>query len=518
MNHGDRDTFFISDDGNVFGIAFDSIFEQEQLDVYNQFFMSSKRNFKNLSSLILETYNEIFLNDKGAVKEELALVLFNILNAKVNLAVNESKGTFTSYDSFIEILDKIINDGNQLLIKTIDTYVNENYALSLDKTTQETKDKKKKVNEELQFSDNHAKELLKIAYLYRIMIPVISVYFVLNKSSLVSEATDDEDFEELEFDDVNSNIFAHLFETFAKNPKALRNKLYKLTYSRISRTAYSDKRFWSAAKNVAITKDTEALEIYKKLLTNAIPKLSIEEDKNVISFLQSVINNQIDFLFQNKFKHKIIPLGNNVERYGDEDDDDVSEFERLELQMTRKDEGSYLIRKLNISEIVPTIPEKLDVGVTDIEVKELAKVLKRNSIQEEIMVILTSKYFEDKEALKFVDIYQYCYLLIACKKYLEAHKFVYLPQILTAKCEKHRERVNICGKKVRPEILKSKKFKELFDEKYKNFSEDVENPFLAFVGTTYSSVFLDDEGKEIFDSSVKVAKIAEEMLDLARLI
>ena len=32
--------------------------------------------------------------------------------------------------------------------------------------TQETKDKKKRVNEELQFSDAHAKALLKIAYLY----------------------------------------------------------------------------------------------------------------------------------------------------------------------------------------------------------------------------------------------------------------------------------------------------------------------------------------------------------------
>lgn len=475
--------------------------------------MSSKRNFKNLSPTIMETYETLFLKDDGTLNEDLALILFNLLNAKVILMTRENE---VSYDEFIEIMNKIINDGNKLLIKTIETYVTKNYALSLDKITETMKESKKKVNEELQVSDSHAIDLIKISYLYRVMIPIISMYFITNKASL--NLPSDEDIDDLEFDEVNSSIFAYLFDTFAENPEALRNKLFKLTYSRISKTAYSDKRFWSAAKNVGITKDTEALEIFKKLLTNAIPKLSIDPDKNVISFLQSVIKNQIDFLFQNKFKHKIIPLGNNLERYGDEDSDDMSEFERLEIQSSRKDEGAYLIRKANISNVISNLGEKMDVGVTDLEVKELLKTLNRNEVQERIIAILTFKYFNDKEALKYMNVYQYAYVLIACKKYLETHKFVYLPQILTAKCEKHRERLNICGKKVRPEILNSKKYRDLFEEKYKNFSDEVESPFLGFIGTVYSSVFKNENDEEIFDSSVKVAKIAEEILDLARLI
>ena len=38
--------------------------------------------------------------------------------------------------------------------------------------------------------------------------------------------------------------------------------------------------------------------------------------------------------------------------------------------------------------------------------------IKRNAIQEQIIALLTFKYFDDKDALKFVDFYQYCYLLI----------------------------------------------------------------------------------------------------------
>jgi len=371
------------------------------------------------------------------------------------------------------------------------------------------------------------------------MIPIISVYFFYNKGSFnntpvkpvnidvddeVDEETEteyqDEDVEEMEFDDINASIFSYLFDKFATNPDALRSKLYVLTRSGVSKTAYSDKRFWLAAKNVAITDKTETLEIYKKILTNAIPKLSIDGDKNVVSFLQAVINNQVDFLFQNKFKYRFVPIGNNELSFSTDDNDDsnMTEFERMEILQSRKDEGSYLIRKLNIKEAIEQIPKHFNVGVSDAEVKDMMQKIKRNAIQERIIASLTFKYFDDKDALKYVDFYQYCYLLIACKKYLLQQKYKYLPLILTANCEKHRERLNISGKKVRPEILNSKAYKDLIAEKYPNFADEVESPFVSFIGTVYSSVFKDDDGNEIFDSTVKVGKIAEEIVNLAKLI
>lgn len=487
--------------------------------------MSSKRNFKNLSPSILSTYEELFLDEEGSIKDEAQLIFFNILKSKSDIMVSDS----ISYEKFIECLDVIMNSGDNLLINMINKFVEDNYALTLDKITQETKDKKKKVNTELQFSDNHAKDLLKISYLYRVLIPIISVYFYYNKSSFNSvkpqdlengEMIPESELEELQFDEVNTNIFAYLFDKFATNPEALRNKLYRLTYSGVSKTAYSDKRFWLAAKNVAITERSEALEIYKKILTNAIPKLSIEGDKNVISFLQSVINNQVDFLFQNKFKYHFSTLGGTDTHYSTDDDDDssMSESERLEILSTRKNEGSYIIRKMNIKDVLEKLPEKFGVGVSDAEVKELMKKLTRNQIQEQIISLITFKYFQDKDALKFISFYEYCYLVIICTKYLQQYKFIYLPQILNAKCEKHRERISISGKKVRPEILNSKKYLDMINSRYSNFAAEIEAPFLSFIGTVYSSVFKDDNGEEIFDSTVKVGKIAEEIVDLAKLV
>ena len=522
---GSEDNFFVANNGSYFGIAFDKLFGQPQLSIYNTFEMSSKRNFKNLTPALLDTYKELFLDGDGVLNDECELIFFNILKTKSDIMVSENN---ISYNQFVNYMEMIISSGDNLLIKIIDEFVDSHYALELDKATQDAKDKKRKVNEELQFSDAHAKELLKIAYLYRVMIPIISIYFTYNKGSFnttkeaLSDSNDleqeltEEDIEEIEFEEVNSSIFAYLFDKFASNPEALRNKLYRLTYSGVSKTNYSDHRFWLAAKNVAITDKTEALDIYKKLLTNAIPKLSIDSDKNIVSFLQSVINNQVEFLFKNKFKYHFTPIGNDTEAISTEDSDDsnMTEFERIEILQTRKDEGSYIIRKKNIEDTICRIPEKLDVGVSDAEVKDMMSKITRNSIQEEIIALMTFKYFNDKDALKYVSFYQYCYLLIACKKYLIEHKFIYLPMILTAKCEKHRDRINITGKKVKPQVLKSKKYQDLVNKRYSNFTNEIEGPFLSFVGTVYSSVFTDSDGNEIFDSSIKVGKIAEEIVSL----
>ena len=513
---GNEDSFYVSNGGNIFGIAFDKIFEHQALEPYNNFTLTSKRNFKNLATQILESYEELFLNEGGRFKDELALILYNILNVKKKIILGEVK----SFESFRKAIDLITDSGNGLLLRTVSDYIETNYALTLDKITAETKEKKKKVNEELQFLDSHAKDLLKIAYTYRVLIPVIAVYFDFNKALFNGKFDEDEDGEDSSFVDAVNEIFNYLFEKVAKeNTEALKNKLYKLTMSRISKTAFSDKRFWTMAKQLSITIETETLEIYKKIMNNAIGKLSIDADKNIISFLQSVINNQIDFLFQSKFKYKFIPLSNNNEKYGiSNDDDDMSDFEKMEILMTRRDEGAYIVRKLNIADTLERIPEYLGVGVEEAEVTEMLKTLNRNTVQEEIVALITFKYFKDRDALKFINFYQYCYLVIACKKFLEAHRLKYISQIIVSDCEKHRERLNICGRRVRPEILSSKKYNDIFNAKYQYFSEDVERPLLAFIGTVYSSTFKDKNGNEIFDSSVKVGRIAEELLDLIQLI
>ena len=66
----------------------------------------------------------------------------------------------------------------------------------------------------------------------------------------------------------------------------------------------------------------------------------------------------------------------------DNEDGILQNLKELKFKQSRKDEGSYLIRKLNIKDVLEKIPEKDNVGVSDAEVKDMmTKIKKRNAIQ-----------------------------------------------------------------------------------------------------------------------------------------
>jgi hypothetical protein len=100
------------------------------------------------------------------------------------------------------------------------------------------------------------------------------------------------------------------------------------------------------------------------------------------------------------------------------------------------------------------------------------------------------------------------------KKFLEKHKFVLLTQILTSKCEKHRERVAITGTKIKQKIEESNRYKSLFEKKYIYFKENIDKQLSSMIATIYCSIFKDAQDNELFDSSIKIGNIAEELVEL----
>ena len=119
---GDENSVFVADNGNVFGIAFDKLFDQSQLNVYNAFEMSSKRNFKNLTPTILETYEELFFDKTGCMNFEAELVFFNLLSTKSNIMVAAANEQLTSYETFTEYMENIIEGGERTLYNIIDKF------------------------------------------------------------------------------------------------------------------------------------------------------------------------------------------------------------------------------------------------------------------------------------------------------------------------------------------------------------------------------------------------------------
>lgn len=514
--------FEAAEDGSKFTINFDQVLERDKLSVYNQFDMSAKRNFKMILNLIKETYETIFLDENGDLKENLQITFLQLLNAQSKIMQNQTMTT----TNFIEYLHKIAEAGNSALLSEIKQYVESGYSLTLDADTKKMKEKNKAaVNDQLIISDEYGKILIQIGCLERIMIPLISQFFIYNKAMFPTRSSvvqDDDESEDLLFGEVNQKIFNDLFilvagETVANN---IQNKLYKLVYSRIMRTSVSSGRFWSVARSVGISKESASLDIYAKLLSNSIPKLLLNKELNLVNFFSTIINNQIVFLFSNKFRCHYQTLNPNMSSGSlfESNDDSLTDLERLEIQLGHKNEGSLVLNEVITDEIIKNIDVNLGVAVTKEEINSALRYIHANPIQERIVSLITFRFFKCTDAIKRITAYDYAKILISCEKYLKQQKFVILPKLLISKCVKQRDRLAITGTRVKTKIEESKRYRELISTKYADFRSDIEKNIQAMISTIYSSSFIDESGNDVIDVSAKIGNVAEEIIDLCFII
>ena len=170
--------FESSEDGSKFIIKFDELFEKEKFKVYNQFDLSAKRNFKMINDLIKETYENIFLDENGQLKEHMQVCMLRILHVQSKIMRAET----LSVDNFLKLITTVTETADGLLLTEISKFVDDGYQLTLDEDTKKMKEKNKAVNDQLIISDDYAKTLIKIAYLDRLIIPLISQFFIYNKA------------------------------------------------------------------------------------------------------------------------------------------------------------------------------------------------------------------------------------------------------------------------------------------------------------------------------------------------
>ena len=506
-------------------INFETLFEKPKLEVYDQFDLSAKRNFKMIAGNILDTYKSVFLNedDEGneTFKENLSFCMLNILNCQSKIMRNSDLTT----QNFLSLIDTVITCAGNSLLNEIDKLIAEGYGLTLDETTKKMKKEKKSVNDQLIISDSQAKVLIKIAYIDRLMIPLISQYYIYNKSSFPDKSSiilsEDDDPNDLVFEEINQLIFLHIFNTVAgADSENILQKIYKLCYSRIILTSQNSKKFWNVAKNDGITKESASFDIYSKLISNSIPKIQLNKDLNLVNFLSTIIRNQIMFLFSNKFKthYQTINPSSTDGSLFESNDDNMSELEKLENHLSRKNEGSLIINRLSSDDVLNHIDEIFDVPISNEEINNNLAYVHSNPIQERIVSLLTYKHFNNTESIKQLNIFEYTKVLLCCAKYLEQRKFVLLPKLLLSKCIKEKERNSITGNKIKMQIESAKRYKELLTKKYNDFQIDVEKNIQSMIATIYNSSFVDLNGNDVFDASAKIIDLANEIIEFAFLI
>lgn len=143
--------------------------------------------------------------------------------------------------------------------------------------------------QELYFSEDHLKYLVKV-----IVISKITLLFTDNvHKDKMKEAKREiaRKIWDLEFVDADKKI-------------DIKNKIQKLISSRFVSTEYNEKRFWAAAKYANITITSQENLLYNEIRTDSI--LMLEFDKNPLSFLDVFLKNTIYYLSKRKFPLEFI--------------------------------------------------------------------------------------------------------------------------------------------------------------------------------------------------------------------
>jgi hypothetical protein len=415
-----------SEDRTKVVVRFDEIFGRSEIAHNNVFRLGSRKIFTNCLPLVVSDMNYIFENSKTVAFDylEMALRIREEGYTEEELLKDIYKGLFSSD-----------------LLWVIDNFVESTYDVGLDQQMKGARNP----NEELQFTDQHAKVAHKSAMAMRILIPIISEF--------------------LEVHDIRRNenllytIFQPLFDLFQSEGVDVETKIFKLVESRVVTTRYSDRVIWAQLRNVAT--DTVVLTrlLFKRIIIQILPKL--EHNRSVISFLHSVIRNYILYEFRTPFRLQYKPYNLNVR-----DGDGLSEFDKLEVSTVKVDEGLSLINRLTVRREIRCLLEEFGIVVGEPEVEYYEGALQINRLQTGLMSLFYAKHLGSCSSIYNATRKEYIILCIVMRRWLEENEFPVLAKYLTAAPEKYVEKKLVNKRQYLQRLYSSKRYKYLVNRKY----------------------------------------------------
>lgn len=468
-------------DPKILEIPFDELFDDPELAFLNKFDLKRKRSYCNISELIAGYSNKVYAKDRER-QNELPLA-FLIMKHKIEMKGFEDEEQFIS-----ELYENIFTP---YVIDLVNEVTDDNYILHLD--SQELD----KYNPGLQFNDHHAKILSSISTAMKLMIPLCADYTAKSPHIMTEDISR-----------FFLKCFDKLFEIFSPNV-AMLNKLYQSIHSRVIRTKYSDSTYWYYAAVMGVALEELIYNLSKKMIIDAIPKYTFE--KNMVSFNHVYIENNIKYSLKINFpiKYKILSLVDN-------DENGLSDFDKLTINTTKLNESTQCINKVDIQETIKKLKKTYDIRITKKEIDFYKENFSLNKLQRTMLFLYYGKYFSGIENLYNCDLHQYVKLLIIMQKKMRNENFTLLPELLTAKNVKLQER-KVPNKKNLIKIIESPKYKDIIETKYTYTQKPIietsqitqEIATILVNKFTYCSYKNPDNGKEIL---IKPDRLIEEML------
>ena len=448
-------------------IDFKELFKRD-LSQFNEFRITKRSYHKSLKTMV--PVIKEFIEDYDCLDYAYNILYFKFL-------IN-SKDTVISIDETIKYLkEKIFSD--KKLIKLINDEVDNNYELDLDSSMNVK-------NENLQITDELNKKYLKGAMLMKLLLPFIS--------AISDKVTDIEKLDRYIFE-----MFTECLLFINDYDDIILQKVFNIVSSRIIQTRYSDKDIWEFLR-----KQNKDIIIVIRLFNNYIlinNFLKIMNNTSMISYIDVILKNKIGHLFKLDYKvsHKALDY---YAATNNNDSNSLTEIDKLEATLLRKDKGLAFINEASIKLKVNELRKKYNLNEDFDNFKEMISINKFTKI---FLNIFYKKEFD----IVYKEDYVY-YLLYDMLDTLRRKGFKLIPKIITSEentIKNHNKRL------IKEKLSDSVKYKLLLD-KYKNI-DNLVNKDKNFINDLIVQIkqkrFIDkDTGKEL---ELEIEILNEEILD-----
>jgi len=375
-------------------------------------------------------------------------------------------------------MQNLIYDLNRYILQPsiygkIDRMVERNYSLVLMY--------KSRNNPQLQYTDHHAKVLMTISIAMNMIIPIITHFAYKHKIG---------DIDEYLLDYYDYILYAPQFHDVD-----IAAKLYETSVSNVSRNVKNNPIIWSMQDIRGKDMVTHSEGAVRNIIINIIPKYTFSQ--NMISLNYTSIQKSNKFQITDiQYEFNYIPLSSSRR----EGEDNASDFDRFEANLTKADESLYLQNEINYQYSMRKIEDKFG----PFDPKEVAFYRKEltdenheiiNNFQKQLIFNLFYKYFGDTTSINAINGDDYIKLMIAARKMLKDNMLAILPYVVSSKVNKVVSRKNL-NKKELLEMEADQNY-PLVVEKYKN--QKVLHQILGTIATIITSSFtaIDYHDKEL---------------------
>lgn len=437
-------------------IHFDKIFNQPELNVYNNFTMSvgKKRVYANFAETICDDNNMILSLDKNVGAATL-LSYFNIKKAidnrmfcKVdeNYQVKSLKNwgvgrDFGKYESFINFLVSTLYTPQ--FIDVIKNYVEKNYEKTVDET------KSANFNAGTTFTNEHFKIFYTISVMSKFAIPLCTHYIFINSDK------------NIEVYDFMYTIFGALFKIAAigTNCKNLLYKLYQYVDRIVRRTENSNAAIWRNMPMYNDTRESIIEDLIIKIVTTILPKFDLE--KSIISLITVVARDSVG-LYKIRSKHPFDCYSINDNDRSNDDEDALSETDIFDMFYRNNDENVTILNLIGNDLTVERIATRNNTFITQAEFEYYKNNYQLHNFTVHVISLVFARFFSGVNNVKSCNFDQFIRLMIILTKKMYDLDINYLPRFITA------NRVSYSFNHS-PSAMILKKLKE--DEDYKNLIE-----------------------------------------------